>query len=83
MNHPEAPVRRPQNKAQRRRRPTPDVPNTPEARAHAEEAKEVEELLKTEFGVEAEMVRPTRDGRGHVRLNFDQLYSLIYEPEDD
>lgn len=52
------------------------VPNTPEARHHAAEAREIDEMLR-EYGIEAEQVAPTRDNRGHVRLNFDQVRRLI------
>lgn len=58
------------------------VPDTPEARQHAEHAREIREWLR-EIGVEPEVVAPTRDGAGHVRLNFDQVETLLFAPEDE
>lgn len=53
-----------------------DVPDTPEAREHAQEADRIrQELL--EFGIDPEKVSPTLDCRGHVRLNFDQVRKLL------
>lgn len=60
----------------RPRRESTDVPDTPEARAHAEEAGAIREELKA-FGIEPEQVAPTRDGRGHVRLSFSQVRKLL------
>lgn len=60
------------------------VPDTQEARAHAEDAVNLREDLK-DYGVDPQMVAPTRSGEGHVRLNFDQanqLLSKIYKLED-
>lgn len=57
------------------------VPNTPQARRHAEHATRIREWLR-EMGVCPEVVAPTRDGRGHVRLNFDQVERLLFENED-
>jgi len=53
-----------------------DVPDTPEAREHAEEAEALRKDLD-DLGVGAEQVSPSRDGRGHVSLNFDQLSKLL------
>jgi hypothetical protein len=53
-----------------------DVPNTPEAKEHAEEALALQQDLD-DLGVGAEQVSPSRDGRGHVRMNFDQLSRLL------
>jgi hypothetical protein len=53
-----------------------DVPDTPEAREHAEEAVTLKAELDA-LGVGAEQVSPSRDFRGHVRLNFDQLSMLL------
>jgi hypothetical protein len=53
-----------------------DVPDTPEAREHAEEALALQKDLD-DLGVGAEQVSPSRDGRGHVRMNFDQLAKLL------
>lgn len=58
------------------RKESSDVLDTPEARAHADEALEIEAELK-EFGIEPERVAPTRDCRGHVRLSFDQVRKLL------
>lgn len=59
------------------RRPMPpDVPDTPEARAHAAEAEVIAQELR-EFGIEPERVAPTRDCAGHVRLNFEQVRKLL------
>lgn len=60
------------------------VPDTPEARQHAEDAETLREELK-DFGVAPEMIAPTRDNSGHVRLNFEQVGKLIdhiYDLED-
>jgi hypothetical protein len=62
--------------ARPRREVTSDVPDTPEARAHAREAEEIDAALRT-FGIEAERVAPTRDFQGHVRLNFEQVRTLL------
>jgi hypothetical protein len=58
------------------RRGAPDVPDTPEARAHAQEAEEIKAELRA-FGIEPEQVAPTRDCRGHVRLSFTQVRQLL------
>lgn len=58
------------------RRETTEVPDTAEARAHAQEAVEIREELEA-FGIEPEQVAPTRDGRGHVRLSFLQVRKLL------
>lgn len=61
------------------------VPDTPEARQHAEDAASLREELK-EFGVAPEMVAPTRDNSGHIRLNFEQMNKLldhIYDLEEE
>ena len=52
------------------------VPDTPEARQHAQEAQDLRDELH-ELGVSAEQVSPSADGRGHVRLNFTQLVALL------
>lgn len=66
---------------QPRRSHTYDVPDTPEAREHAEEADELRKELDA-LGMGAELVSPTRDGRGHVRMNFDQLAALLGMVDD-
>lgn len=61
------------------------VPDTEEARKHAEDAQMLREELK-DFGVAPEMVAPTRDNSGHIRLNFEQISKLIdrvYDLEDE
>lgn len=58
------------------------VPNTPEARQHAQHAVRIRKWLN-ELGIHPEVVAPTRDGRGHVRLNFDQVETLLFEDEED
>ncbi len=61
------------------------VPDTPEARQHAEDAQRLREELK-DFGVAPEMVAPSRDNTGYVRLNFAQvnkLLDLIYDLEEE
>jgi hypothetical protein len=58
------------------RRGSNEVPDTPEAVAHAHEAREIEAEL-VQFGIKAERVAPTRDGRGHVRLSFTQVRQLL------
>lgn len=61
------------------------VPDTPEARQHAEDAETLREELR-DFGVAPEMVAPTRDNTGYVRLNFAQVNKLldrIYDLEED
>lgn len=58
------------------------VPDTPEARAHMEHALELREVLG-EYGIRPEMVAPTRDGSGLVRLTFAELETLIYEDDDE
>lgn len=60
----------------RPRRESVDVPDTPAARAHAQEAVEIREELQA-FGIDPEQVAPTRDGRGHVRLSFLQVRKLL------
>lgn len=60
------------------------VPDTAEARQHAEDAENLREELK-DFGVAPEMIAPTRDGSGHIRLNFAQMSKLLdqlYDLED-
>jgi hypothetical protein len=62
-----------------------DVPDTPEAREHAEEAEALRKDLD-DLGIGAEQVSPSRDGRGHVRMNFDQLakaLGLIDDRDDE
>jgi hypothetical protein len=61
---------------QPRRQHNYDVPDTPETREHAEEAIALKDELDA-LGVGAEQVSPSRDFRGHVRLNFDQLSKLL------
>lgn len=61
------------------------VPDTPEARQHAEDAEILREELR-DFGVAPEMVAPTRDNTGYVRLNFAQVNKLldrIYDLEEE
>lgn len=61
------------------------VPDTAEARQHAEDAASLREELK-DFGVAPEMVAPTRDNSGHIRLNFAQmnkLLDLVYDLEEE
>lgn len=58
-----------------------DVPDTPEAREHAEEAEALRKDLEA-LGAGAEQVSPSRDGRGHVRMNFDQLSALLGHIDD-
>lgn len=60
----------------RPRRESIDVPDTPEARAHADEAVQIRSELEA-FGIEPEQVAPTRDNRGHVRLSFAQVRKLL------
>lgn len=55
---------------------TTNVPNTPEAREHAQEAEDFREDLRA-LGVDFEQLVPTGDGRGHARLNFTQLGALL------
>jgi hypothetical protein len=57
----------------------PEVPDTPEARKHADEAVAVRKLLNR-LGVNPGQVSPTRDGQGHVRLNFADIYRLTGRP---
>lgn len=64
-----------QSRAQTKRRPDVDL-DSPEARAHADEAQRLEDVL-TKLGAPAEMVKPTLDFKGHVRMNFDQIWRLI------
>lgn len=61
---------------QPRRQHVYDVPDTPEAREHAEEAEAFRKDLEA-LGAGAEQVSPSRDGRGHVRMNFDQLAKVL------
>lgn len=61
---------------QPRRQHTYDVPDTPEAREHAEEARALQKDLD-DLGVGAEQISPSRDGRGFARLNFNQLAELL------
>lgn len=58
----------------RQRQGSPDL-DSPEARKHAAEAVAIRKLLNR-MGVDPEQVSPTRDGRGHVRLNFDDIRTL-------
>lgn len=58
------------------------VPDTPEAREHARRAVQIREWLN-EMGISPEVVAPTRDGKGHVRLNFDQVETLLFEDEEE
>lgn len=60
-----------------RQRKNYNVPDTPEARDHAQEARDMDQLLRTDFGIEPEQVMPTRDGRGYIRLTFDDMQKLI------
>jgi hypothetical protein len=53
-----------------------EVPDTPEAREHAEEAKELELDLQR-LGVVVQQVRPTLNFEGHVRLTFDGMAALL------
>lgn len=53
----------------KRPRPGGPPPDSPEARKHAQEAVTIRRLLNR-MGIDPEQVSPTRDGRGHVRLNF-------------
>ncbi len=58
------------------------VPDTRQAREHAEHAVKIREWLN-ELGVHPEVVAPTRDGRGHVRLNFAQVETMLFEDEEN
>jgi hypothetical protein len=60
----------------RPRRGSPEVPDSPEDRRHAEEADRIETELRT-FGITPGKVAPTRDRQGHVRLNFEQIRQLL------
>lgn len=78
VDHPAYPRGRQRVRTAREQR----VPDTPEARQHAEHAREIRSWLR-EIGVEPEVVAPTRDGKGHVRLNFDQVETLLFDDEED
>lgn len=63
-----------------------NVPDTPEARAHAAEAEEFKRELrelaklfedKVETRIGFEQISPSADNRGHVRMNFNQLAALL------
>jgi hypothetical protein len=60
----------------------PRVAETPEGKAHAQEAEVLRELLELpENGrSEREGVFPTRDFRGHVSLGFAQAWDLLGYP---
>lgn len=49
---------------------------TPEARQHADEAREIEKALRG-YGIEPDRVAPTLDFEGHVRLDFDAVATLL------
>lgn len=61
--------------------PAPENKQT-SAGAHAAHADQLRKILHEQYGVDAELIAPTRDNRGHVRLNFAQLEKIMYEPED-
>lgn len=56
----------------------PGVPDTPEARAHAQEAEELKQELR-DLGVGFEQISPSSDNRGHGRFNFKQIRRMLEE----
>lgn len=52
------------------------VPNTERNREMFLETLQLTQELE-EFGVTPEKVAPTRDGRGYVRLSFDDMFKLL------
>ena len=64
----------PPPRGKRRREERLDL-DSPQARKHAEEAVAIRKLLNR-MGVDPEQVSPTRDGRGHVRLNFADIRKM-------
>lgn len=58
------------------------TPRSPDELAHAEHAQELLQILREDFHVEPERCVPTGDGKGFVRLTFDQLETLLYDDED-
>lgn len=77
--HDEAQAVPQQRRFQGKRRPAEF--DTPEAREHAREADDLKAVLAKEFGVEPEIVAPTRNMQGHVRMNFDQVWDLVEAAE--
>lgn len=63
----------------KRRRDEPVDLNSPQARKHAQEAVDIRKLLNR-MGVDPEQVSPTRDGKGHVRLNFADVRKMAGRP---
>lgn len=64
---------------QRWPRPEDKIPNTPETRRHACEAKELGRVLTDLLGKPPYRCIPTADGRGFVRLTFDDVRKLLGE----
>lgn len=66
-----------------RHRRQPPVPDTPEALAHAEETEALRlELMELAEDINEgvpliEQIRPSTDGRGHLRMNFPQMRALL------
>lgn len=68
-----------------RRRRDPDVPalDTPERQAHACHAEKLRRILADQFGIRPQMVAPTSDNKGVVRLTFAELETLMYDDDDE
>lgn len=45
------------------------------------EAQQINQLLR-EKGIIPEQVAPTRDGRGYVRLDFNEMFKLLFNDEE-
>lgn len=61
-------------------RPEPDF-NDPKVVKHYEECVELKRILAEDFDVRPEIIKPTMDCRGHVRLTFGEVYELIYDEQ--
>lgn len=57
-------------------RDEPSIPNTPQARQHAEEARLLDAEMRR-YGIHAERVAPTLNGQGHIRMDFEAMHLIL------
>jgi hypothetical protein len=59
-----------------------DITNSVRSRELFLEAQQIQQLL-AEKKIVPERVAPTRDGRGYVRLTFNDVFRLLFNDEED
>ena len=72
------------NTSARRRRESPEIDfDAPERQAHANHAARLRRILLDQFGITPQVIAPTGDNKGFVRLTFEELETLMYDDEGE